>query len=45
MAKPPTSHGSRWARQDFAKIRKLVRAGTPARKIAQALGARSPRCT
>ena len=38
MAKPPTSHGSPWTRQDFAMIRKLVREGIPTRKIAKALG-------
>jgi hypothetical protein len=38
MAKPLASHGSRWTRQDFAMIRKLVREGTPTRKIAKALG-------
>jgi hypothetical protein len=38
MAKPPTSHGSPWTRQDFATIRKLVREGIPTRKIAKALG-------
>jgi hypothetical protein len=38
MAKPLASHGSRWTREDFATIRKLVREGTPTRKIARALG-------
>ena len=38
MAKLPTSHGSRWSRNDIATIRKLVRERTPARKIARALG-------
>ena len=38
MAKSPSSHGSRWSRTDIATIRKLVREGTPARKIARTLG-------
>jgi hypothetical protein len=38
MAKPLTSHGSRWTRDDLATIRKLVREGIPTRKIAKALG-------
>ena len=38
MAKSPISHGSRWSRTDIATIRKLVREGTPARKIARTLG-------
>jgi len=38
MSKALTSHGSRWTREDFATIRKLVREGTPARKIARTLG-------
>ena len=38
MPKPPASHGAPWTRQDFATIRKLVREGTPTRKIAQVLG-------
>jgi hypothetical protein len=38
MARPLTSHGSPWTRQDFATIRKLVRDGIPTRRIAKALG-------
>ena len=38
MPKSPARHGALWSRQDFATIRKLVRAGMPARKIAKALG-------
>ena len=38
MPKSPTRHGAQWTGQDFATIRKLLRAGTPARKIAKILG-------
>jgi hypothetical protein len=38
MAKPSSSHGSPWTRQDFAMIRKLVRESIPTRNIAKALG-------
>ena len=38
MPKPPASHGAPWTRRDFATIRKLVREGTPTRKIAKVLG-------
>jgi len=37
MPKSPPRHGAPWTRQDFATIRKLVREGTPARKIAKTL--------
>jgi hypothetical protein len=42
MRKALTSHGSPWTRQDFATVRMLVREGTPARKIARALGRTLP---
>jgi len=45
MAKPPTSHGSPWTRQDFAMIRKLVREGIPTVRSPRLWAALSLRCT
>ena len=38
MAKRPTSHGALWTRKDSVLIRKLVREGNPALKIAKIMG-------
>ena len=38
MPKQSVSRGAPWTRRDFATIRRLVREGTPTRKIAKTLG-------